>query len=264
MVAPADDRSPEPRPLPVPLAVPLAVPQAEAPTLPPSTVPRLLIAGAAIAAALLLLALAVPRTTAAIELARAKPVYDRLQAGDTGVDDATLDGAIAGMGRAFGRTAEPQYGVILAYLHMVHADRSRDRAVAERRLLQAAEVARATIRVSPSNLIAWVLLAMALDSRDPRDPATLAALARSIHVAPYDPRMLGFRIALAMRHWQRLDEQSRQLAGGQIRRIGEQNMRYLAEVTRDSFGLPAVTEAMREDAALKAKFDTVYLSLPPQ
>ena len=255
MVAPAEGTS-EPRPLPVP--------QAQAPSLPPSTGPRLVIGGVAVIAALILLALAVPRTTAALDLARAKPIYDRLQAGDTGIDDGTLEAAIGSMTRAFGQTTEPQYGNMLAYLHMVHADRARDRAVAERRLQQAADVARATLRVSPSNVIAWVLLAMALDSRDPRDPATLAALARSIHVAPYDPRLLGFRIALAMRHWQRLDEPSRKLAGGQIRRIGEQNMRYLAEVTRDSFGLPAVTEAMRETPALKAKFDAIYLSLPPQ
>ena len=255
MVASAD-HSPESRHLPVP--------QAEAPALPPSTGPRLLIGSAAVVAALILLGLAIPRTTAALELARAKPVYDRLQAGNTGVDDGALEAAITDMARAFGQTTEPQYGTMLAYLHMVHADRAKDRSVAERRLQQAADVARATLRASPSNVIAWVLLAMALDSRDPRDPATLAALARSIHVAPYDPRMLGFRIALAMRHWQRLDGPSRKLAGGQIRRIGEQNMRYLAEVTRDSFGLPAVTEAMRGTPALKARFDTIYLSLPTQ
>jgi hypothetical protein len=246
----------EPRPLPVP--------QAPAPAKPPSTAPRILIGCAAIVMALLLLALAVPRTGAAIEWARAKPVHDRLQAGDTGIDDATLADAVARLTRGFGQTSEPHLGVMLAYLHMVQADRARDRSAAEARLLQAAEVAKATIRVSPSNLMAWVLLAMALDSRDPRDPATLAALARSIHVAPYDSRMLGYRIALAMRHWQRLDEQSRKLAGGQIRRIGEQDLRYLAEVTRDSFGLPAVQEAMREAPALKARFDAVYLSLPPQ
>jgi hypothetical protein len=255
MVAPAD-RSSESRPVPAL--------QAPAPVLPLSTGARLSIAVAAVIAGLILLALAVPRTTAALDLARAKPVYDRLQAGDTGVNDDALEAAIAGMTRAFGRTAEPQYGNMLAYLHMVHADRTRDRAVAERRLEQAADVARATLRASPSNLIAWVLLAMALDSRDPRDPATLAALVRSIHVAPYDPRLLGYRIALVMRHWQRLDAPSRKLAGGQIRRIGEQNMRYLAEVTRDSFGLPAVAEAMRETPALKARFDATYLSLPPQ
>ncbi|HYC64958.1 MAG TPA: hypothetical protein VEC14_09520 [Reyranellaceae bacterium] len=246
----------EPRPLPIP--------QAAAPAIPPSTAPRLLIGCAAIVFALLLLALAVPRTLAALEWARAKPVYDRLQAGDTGIDDATLNDAIARLTRGFAQTSEPHLGVMLAYLHMVNADRTRDRAAAEARLIQAADVARATIRVSPSNLMAWTLLTMALDSRNPRDPATLAALARSIHVAPYDSRMLGYRIALAMRHWGKLDEQSRKLAGGQIRRIGEQNLRYLAEVTRDSFGLPAVQEAMREDPALKARFDAVYLSLPSQ
>jgi hypothetical protein len=224
--------------------------------------PRLLIGGGAVVMALLLLLLAIPRTTAAIELARYKPVYDRLQAGDSGVDDATLAASIAGLSRAFDRTHEPQYGNMVAYLHMVSADRARDRDQAEARLAQAADAARATIRYSPSNLIAWVQLAMALDSRDPRDPATLAALARSIHIAPYDPRMLGFRIALAMRHWSRLDEHSRKMAGDQIRRIGEQNLRYLAEVTRDSFGLPAVNDAMKDQPALKARFDAVYLSLP--
>jgi hypothetical protein len=245
----------EPTPLPVPQA-----PEPVAP--PPTTLPRILIGATAVAMALFLLALAVPRTLSAIELARAKPVYDRLQAGETGVDDTTLEGAIADMTRAFGRTSEPMYGTMLAYLHMVHADRTRDRAIADKRLELAADVARRTIRSSPSNVVAWVLLAMALDSRDPRDPATVAALARSIHVAPYDPRLLGYRIALAMRHWQKLDEQSRKLAGGQIRRIGELDMRYLAEVTRDAFGLPAVSEAMREAPTLKARFDAVYLSLP--
>lgn len=245
----------EPRPLPIPQApLPAATP--------PITLPRLLIGAAAVVMGLFLIVLAVPRTLSAIELARAKPVYDRLQAGETGIDDTTLESTIADMTRAFGRTAEPVYGNMLTYLHMVHADRTRDRAVAEQRLGLAANVARETIRHSPSNVVAWSMLAMALDSRDPRDPATLAALARSIHVAPYDPRLLGFRIALAMRHWQKLDEQSRKLAGSQIRRIGELDMRYLAEVTRDSFGLPAVREAMQGTPALKARFDAIYLSLP--
>ena len=172
-------------------------------SVPSSSLPRLLIGAGAIVMALLLIVLAIPRTTAAIELARYKPVYDRLQSGDTGVDDATLAASIAGLTRAFGQTKEPQYGNMVAYLHMVSADRAQDRTLAEARLVQAADAARATIRSSPSNLIAWIQLAMALDSRDPRDPATLAALARSIHIAPYDPRMLGFRIALAMRHWSR-------------------------------------------------------------
>lgn len=245
----------EPRPLPVPQSAAAAAP-------PSSSLPRLLIGGFSVMAALMLIVLAVPRLGAAIELAKSKPVYDKLQAGDTAVDDATLQVTIASLSKGFAETSEPYLGVMLAYVEMVYADRTTDRALADSRLLQSAEASRATIRKSPSNLMAWVLLAMALDSRDPRDPAALAALARSIHVAPYDPRMLGFRIGLAMRHWSQLDERSRKLAGGQIRRIGEQNMRYLAEVTRDSFGLPAVHEAMKDSPSLKARFDTVYLTLP--
>jgi hypothetical protein len=248
----------EPQPLPAP------APEASPPAAPPSTLPRLLIGGSAVIMALLLIVLALPRTTAAIEWAKYKPIYDRLQNGETGIDDTALQGAVDGLAKGFNQSREPYIGVMVAYLYIVQADRSADRAIADKRLMSAADAARATIRVSPSNLIAWVLLAMALDSRDPRDPATLAALARSIHIAPYDPRLLGYRISLAMRHWQKLDDQSRKLAGGQIRRIGEQNMRYLAELTRESFGLPAVHEAMKENPALKARFDAAYLSLPPQ
>ena len=245
----------EPRPLPAPQEHPAA----EAA---PAAWPRLIVGGAAIFFALAIILLAVPRLGSSIELARSKAVYDKLQANETGVDDATLEAALASLGRGFGYSADPQLGVMVAYLHMAQADRTTNRALADARLLKAADAARATIRVSPSNLIAWVLLAMALDSRDPRDPATLAALARSIHIAPYDPRLLGFRISLAMRHWSQLDEASRKLAGGQIRRIGEQNLRYLAQVTRDSFGLPAVREALKDAPALKARFDSAYLSLP--
>ncbi len=245
----------EPRPLPAP--------QAQQPDgTPTSAWPRLVIGGAAIFFALAIVVLAVPRLGAAIELARSQAVYDKLQANASGVDDAMLEAALVSLSRGFADSSEPYLGVMVAYLHMAQADRTTDRALADERLLKAANAARATIRVSPSNLIAWVLLAMALDSRDPRDPATLAALARSIHIAPYDPRLLGFRISLAMRHWSELDGQSRKLASHQIRRIGEQNLRYLAQVTRDSFGLPAVREAMKDTPALKARFDTAYLSLP--
>jgi hypothetical protein len=254
MVASIEPQQVEPRPLPITQANRI-------PVEPPSSIPRLVIGAAAIVFALALILLSVPRLGAALELARSKAVYDSLQANQKGIDDDALEAGIASVTRGFADSSEPYLGVMLAYLHMAQADRTTNRALADQRLLKAAEAARATIRVSPSNLVAWVLLAMALDSRDPRDPATLAALARSIHIAPYDPRLLGFRISLAMRHWSRLDDASRKLAGGQIRRIGQQNLRYLAQVTRDSFGLPAVREAMKDTPALKARFDVAYLSL---
>ena len=243
-------------PQPIPVAVPpLAVPAA-------SIVPRLIVAGVALLGGLLLIALAVPRLGAALELARAKPVYDRLQSNDAGVDDATLEMAIDALRKGFERSSEPQLGSMLASLYKAQADRTTDAALAAQRYTQAAEAARATLRVSPSNLIAWVLLAASLDALNPQDPAVVAALTRAIRVGPYDPRLRDLRIMLAMRHWRRLDPETRALAAFQIKRAAQLDPRALAVQARTYLGLPAVHESLQDDPALRTRFNTVYQSLP--
>jgi len=243
-----------------PQPAPIAVPPSVAPVTP--ALPRLIVAGVALLGGLLLIVLAVPRLGAALELARAKPVYDRLQNHDAGVDDAALQAAIEALRKGFERSSEPYLGTMLAYLYKAQADRTTEPALANQRYAQAADVARATLRVSPSNLIAWVLLAASLDARDPRDPAAVAALTRAIHVAPYDPRLRDLRISLAMRHWPRLDPATRALAAFQIKRAAQLDPRALAIQAREYLGLPAVHESLQDDPALRTRFNTAYQALP--
>lgn len=224
---------------------------------------RLAVTIVSVLAGLLLVALAIPRLGAALDLASAKPTYDRLQRGDTTVDDAALQAAIASMTSAFRRSGEPNYGVMLAYLQLAAADRaSADRARAERHLDEAIATTRETVRVSPANVLAWLMLAMALESKDPRDPAAVAALTRAVHVGPYDARMSAYRVALAMRQWNRLDASTRRLVSAQILRYVTNDPRYLAAMARESFGLPAVHEALLGQPELKARFDAAYLAKP--
>lgn len=243
-----------------PQPAPIAAPPSAEPVAP--AWPRLMVAGVAMLGGLLLIVLAAPRLGAALELARAKPVYDRLQNHDTGVDDATLQAAIEALRKGFERSSEPYLGAMLTYLYEAQSDRTTDPALANQRRAQAAEAARATIRVSPSNLIAWVLLAASLDARNPRDPAVVAALTRAIHVAPYDPRLRDLRISLAMRHWSRLDPATRALAAFQIKRAAQLEPRALAIQARENLGLPAIHESLQEDPALRTRFNSVYQSLP--
>lgn len=228
----------------------------------PSALPRLIVCGVALLGGLLLIVLAVPRLGAALELARAKPVYDRVLAGDAGIDDATLQAATDALQRGFKWSSEPNLGIMLAQLYKIQADRTADPALANQRRAQAADAARATIRVSPSSLIAWVVLAASLDARNSRDPELLPALTRAIHVAPYDPRLRALRISLAMRHWPRLDPATQALAAVQIRRAAGVDPRALALQAREYLGLPAVRAALKDDAPLHARFNDVYQSLP--
>jgi len=247
------------------MAVPVA-PQPASIDAPPSVatsaLPRLIVASVALLGGLLLIVLAVPSLDAALGLARAKPVHDHLLNGDANVDDAALQAAIEALRQGFERSSEPYLGTMLAYLYKAQADRTADPALANQRHAQAAEVARATIRVSPSNLIAWVLLAASLDARNPRDPAVVPALTRAIHIAPYDPRLRALRISLAMRHWSRLDPATRALGGVQIKRAAQLDPRALAIQAREYLGLPAVHESLQDDPALRTRFNTVYQSLP--
>jgi hypothetical protein len=182
--------------------------------------------------------------------------------GNAGVDDATLQAAVEALGKGFEWSSEPYLGAMLAYLYKAQADRTTDLALADRQRARAADAARATIRVSPSNLIAWAILAAALDARNPRDPAVIPALTRAIAVAPYDPRLRDLRISLAMRHWSRLDAATRALAAVQIKQAAQVNPRALALQAREYLGLPAVREALQDDLPLRARFNNVYLNLP--
>ena len=240
-------------PQPTPIAVTPPVESVSSP------LPRLIVAGVALLGGLLLIAMAVPRLGAALELTRAKPVYDRVLNGNAGVDDATLQAAIEALNKGFEWSSEPYLGAMLAYLRKAQADRTTDPALADQRRAQAADAARATIRVSPSNLIAWAILAAALDARD---PAVIPALTRAIAVAPYDPRLRYVRIALAMRHWSRLDAATRVLAAAQIKQAAQVNPRALALQAREYLGLPAVREALQDDLPLRARFNNVYQNLP--
>jgi tetratricopeptide (TPR) repeat protein len=244
-------------PQPAPIAVPPPIVTGAT-----SALPRLIVAGVALLGGLLLIALAIPRLGAALELARAKPVYDRLQSHDASIDDATLEMAIDALRKGFERSSEPQLGSMLASLYKAQADRTADAALATRRYAQAAEAARATLRISPSNLTAWVLLAASLDALNPQDPAVVAALTRAIRVGPYDPRLRDLRIMLAMRHWRRLDPETRALAAFLIKRAAQLDLRALAVQAREYLGLPAVHESLQDDPALRARFNTMYQSLP--
>ena len=77
-----------------------------------------------------------------------------------------------------------------------------------------------------------------------------------------DPRLGDVRNALAMRHWSLLDAATRRLAAFQIKRAAQSNPRSLAEMARDSLGLPAVHESLQDDPALRTHFNAIYLALP--
>ena len=209
-------------PQPAPIAAPpLAAASA------PWALPRLIVAGVALLGGLLLIALAIPRFGTALELARAKPVYDAGESRRKHRRRHPGDGdrrAAQGLRAVVGAPARQH-----ARLSLQGTGRSHDRrGVVIPRYAQAAEAARATLRISPSNLTAWAPLAASLDALNPKDPAVIAALTRAIRVGPYDLRLRDLRIMLAMRHWRRLDPETRTLAAFLIKRAAQLDLRALA------------------------------------
>jgi hypothetical protein len=223
---------------------------------------RLILALAGVLGGVLLLTMAVPRLFAAIELLDARSIAERIQLDDPKLTNQQIESTALALQHALDWQDDADLAALLASTRLAQAARIDAPERATERLVQAAEAAKRALRLAPAHATAWTLLALALQTRDPRDPHFPAALQRAIAVAPYDPRYLTQRIEMACRYWHLIDEPTRRLAAAQIRILAGRDARSLAVVAKRSFGLQAVRDALADDAELLEKFDAIYIALP--
>jgi tetratricopeptide (TPR) repeat protein len=223
---------------------------------------RLIVALAAVIGGAILVALAVPRLFAAIELLDARDIAVRAQNDDPKLTAQQIESAAMALHHALAWQDDADLAALLAATRLRQAARADTPQRAAERLAQAVDAARRAIRLSPAHPTAWTLLATALEARDPDDPQFKAALQRAIDVASYDPRYLAQRVELACRYWHLIDAPTRRLAAAQIRILAERDLRRLAALAKRSYGLLPVREALAGNTALLEKFDAVYVALP--
>jgi hypothetical protein len=223
---------------------------------------RLIVALSAVIAGALLVVLAVPRLFAAIELLDARGVAERAQNEDPKLTVQQIESAATALQHALAWQDDADLAALLAATRLTQAGRAGTPQQLAQRLTQAIDAARDAVRMSPAHPTAWTLLAMGLESRDPRDPHFTAALERAIAVAPYDPRYLWQRVEMACRYWHLIDASTRRLVAAQIRILAARDLRRLAVLARQSYGLLPVREALAGDLALLEKFDALYIALP--
>jgi tetratricopeptide (TPR) repeat protein len=223
---------------------------------------RLFVALAAAIGGGLLIALAVPRLFAAIELLDARSIAERAQVDDPKLSNQQLDEATSALQHALAWQDDADMAALLAMARLRQAGRANTPERGAERLKQASEAAKRAIRLSPAHPTAWTLLAMSLEAADPAQPLFIATLQRAVAVATYDPRYLAQRVEMACRYWHLIDAPTRHLASAQIHILAGRDLRVLAMLTRRSYGLQPVRDALSDDPDLLERFDALYVTLP--
>lgn len=222
----------------------------------------LAVGAVAVAGGLALCAMAVPRLLAAIELGDSRTIAERAELRDETLTDHQIDDAAIALERALDWNPDSDMAALLAATRLGQAARPTQAPLIEKRIGQAEAAARRAIDLSPAHPTAWALLAMAVDARDPDDPSLPAIVARSLSVAPYDPRYLEQRIDLGCRQWHKFDDRGRAIAAEQIRMLAVRDIDRLAAIAKRTFGLLPVRESLAPAPELLRKFDSVYIRLP--
>lgn len=222
---------------------------------------RLLPAGMALAAGVLLLSLAWPRLDTA--LLRVMP--------DGVVADLTAGGepSLADVARAATRLSgssrlQPDAGGLgdLAALQLHQALAAGPETSAGARLAAASRQAQAAaLERRPGDGFGWFRLAQATILSEGVGPEAARYLAASLTAYPAAGELLLPRLELAFLMWPLLAEETRAAVAPQIRLAAAGNFwrrRALVDLARSRFALPQVRAALREDAALAADFQQFY------
>ncbi|QQS10596.1 MAG: hypothetical protein IPK81_13070 [Rhodospirillales bacterium] len=222
----------------------------------------LAVGAVAVAGGLALGAMAVPRLLAAIELGDSRSIAERAELRDESLTDHQIDDAALALERSLDWNADADLAALLAAARLGQAARPTQAPLVEKRLAQAEAAARRAIAASPAHPTAWALLALAIDARDPDDPALPRVLERALAVAPFDPRYLEQRIEVACRLWHRVDDRTRATAAEQIRMFAGRDLDRLAAIAKRTFGLLPVRESLAPAPDLLRRFDSIYIRLP--
>jgi hypothetical protein len=127
--------------------------------------------------------------------------------------------------------ADAETSADLATLYFVAASHFPSDSVLRQEFLQRAVAQnRQSLQRAPAQPYAWAQLALALTHLEGDSDAARAALVQSLRRAPWQPRLAELRAGMGLRHWSRLDEDTRALVLLQVRQAAELDPKGLAAV----------------------------------
>lgn len=215
---------------------------------------HLVAAGLAAAIGILLLALSVPRLIAVIVSANAEPTLRKLQSQQPVTLDEVRTLASA-LERASVWVGDGRLRTDLGLAYLLIAEKlPRESGDARQSLDLAVQSLRDGLSRSPANPYAWARLAYAealLSGGWSTD--AVAALRLALITAPYEPRLLWWRLRMALFAWPQLGERDQELVLQQIRYAWQANPSQLAELALEVHQVNVVRAALlRTPDALNA------------
>lgn len=122
-------------------------------------------------------------------------------------------------------------------------------------LRRAVEHDRASLEHAPAQPYAWARLALALTNLEGDSDAARQALVQSLRRGPWQPGLAQLRAGMGLRHWWRLDPDTRALVRIQIRLAAELDPAGLAGVVPTPALWAVVEEALLDEPELLAALD---------
>lgn len=179
---------------------------------------RRLIALPVMLMAVVIFALALPRTIAGLVTGSGQPAIRKVEAQQPVAIDE-VETLIAAQRRGLRVTDDPRLNLELGRGHLLMVEKlSLANPAARQHLEQAIDALRASVSAAPAAPLAWTLLAYGLFLRDGEWTVdSLAALQVSIETGPFDPSLIWSRLRLALFAWDNLPPDARDLVKQQIR-----------------------------------------------
>lgn len=213
---------------------------------------------AAAAAGALLVALAVPRTIAAVVQLPARPVIAEVRDG-ADLDDRLLELAVDSQSAALDIVADGAGYADLGLLRFVLARRAGLADEAGRaRLAESVRDHRRALALSPSQGFAWTRLAHGELLRHGLSDRLGPLLALAVATAPYNPNLAAPRLDLCLVAWRRLDAPTRARVDAQIRFVAALRPAALAAIAARRHAVPVVRAALAGDPGLATRFEAAW------
>ncbi len=202
-----------------------------------------------------MLALAWPRTLAAVLMLPGNPSLTRIQQHKP-VSAGNLESLISSRERALSWVDAGRVHTDLGLARLLGAREREGAGGQDRERLEAAIASlREGLALAPASAHAWTRLAYAELIADGPSPAVAGALGMSLRAAPFEPGLLLVRLELCLLAWPYLTTPTRELVGDQIRLAWRGAKERLVELARHSGGEDIVRAVLSEQRAELAEFE---------
>ena len=208
-----------------------------------------------------LVGLAAPRLLAAVAGLPARPVITELRAGMT-LDPHFLGIAAKSQAASLGWVESGRGWAELGLIKFVLARRdgfSSDDAKAL--VTESISAHRDGLSLSPAQSYVWARLAHIELLRTGPTRRLGPLLALSMITAPYEYKLVFFRLELCFLVWRQLDNRVRSLVAEQIRFAATYRVKRLAELAKQRYALGMVRAALVDVPELRRRFDAAYIRL---